>query len=286
MLSDVPVRTIALYSAITGNYEYPGEIVPATIADELSSGVDLFRFTDSVNTDIASSNFGGGRRWRHVQTSPRVLMDPIRSARAIKILGHPLLSQHDVTIWVDNRIKLKIGPEELVDRFLPSHSDVAVPLHSFHGSLAVEFAEILDGWVDDPRRVREQRSAYGQAVPALLEKPVAWTAILIRRNNRAVQAFNALWWEQILRYSRRDQLSFPYVCEIMRDVNVAHFAADNFESDFHEWRRSSDLDRPPHARLWNPQHLSREDLTDELRDSCRMLRARLKKGLTDRNRKR
>lgn len=285
MLTGVPVPSIALYSAVTGNYEHPAEIVPATIADELSGGVDLFRFTDSVNTEIFAPDSGGGVRWRHVQISPRVHMDPIRSARAIKVLGHPLLAQHDVTIWVDNRIRLKIAPEELVERFLPSHSDVAVPLHSFHGSLAVEFAEILDGWVDDPRRVREQRSVYRQAIPGLLEKRVAWTAILIRRNNRAVQAFNALWWEQILRYSRRDQLSFPYVCEMMRDVRVAHFAADNFASDFHEWRRSSDLDRPPHARLWNPQHLSREDLAGELRDSCRMLGARLKKGFMDGNRK-
>ena len=279
----VPDQRIALYSAITGHYERPSEILPATVVERMSNGVDLFRFTDSLDSESNSGNLCGAPHWREVQVPSQLPMDPIRSARAIKILGHPALSQYDVTIWVDNRIQLKIGPEELVERFLPSHSDVAVPLHSFHESLAVEFDKVIAGWVDDPRRVREQRTVYRKAVPALLAEPVSWTAILIRRNNEAVRAFNALWWEQVLRYSRRDQLSFPYACQMTPEVDVEHFAIDNFESDLHEWRLSSDVSRQPRARLWNPQDMSRFDLTSELHDTGRMLMARLKKGLSGRN---
>jgi hypothetical protein len=180
--------------------------------------------------------------------------------------------------WI-NRITLKISPDELVERFLPSDCDIAVPLHSFHESLAAEFDVVLDNWVDDPRRVREQRAVYSKASPALLTQPVSWTAILIRRNNATVDAFNALWSDQLLRYSRRDQLSFPAACEASPAVKVAHFTVDNFESDWHVWRRLPDVGRRPGARLWNPQDMSRQDLTGELRDAGRLLGAVFKKGL-------
>lgn len=285
MLTVVPKARIALYSAITGHYERPSEILPASIVEALPAGVDLFRFTDSVDSSSEPPDTVGSG-WREVHVTPRVPFDPIRSARAIKILGNPALAQYDVTIWVDNRIHLKVSPEELVERFLPSDCDMAVPLHSFHASLAAEFDAILDGWVDDPRRVREQRSVYRRAVPALLAQRVSWTAILIRRNNAAIRTFNALWWEQVLRYSRRDQLSFPYACEMSPGLGVAHFTADNFGTDFHQWRPSSEVGRRQRARLWNPHDLSRADLTAELRDTPRLLIATLGRGLGTRRRPR
>jgi hypothetical protein len=261
---------IALYTATIGKYEHPSQILSHTAADGISSGVDCYRFTDSAAADVNDQNRQAQPPWKAVQHAPRLPTDPIRSARAIKILGDSALSAYDVTVWIDNRVRLKIPAEELVERFLPSDADIAVPLHSYRRSLSDEFDAILSGRFDDPRRVREQRFAYAQAIPHLPARPVYWTAILIRRNNATIRAFNTIWWEQVVRYSRRDQLSFPYACDMVPELGVAPITVDNFESDFHEWRKTSDVGRQSSAGHWSPASLK-----TELIDTARFLKDRL-----------
>lgn len=264
------VKRIALYTAITGQYEARSEVVFPFAAVSTSAKLDLFRFTDVPDSEVIPGKGPSGLRWREVQEEPRLPGDPIRSARAIKILGHPILASYDITVWVDNRIRLKVGPDELVERFLPNGADLAVPLHCHRESLADEFDAVLELRLDDPRRVREQRSAYRRYKPSLLPQPVPWTAILIRRNTPEVQRFNALWWEQVLRYSRRDQLSFSYAREMVPELNISQFEVNNFESEIHQWRRSSDVKRQPDAGRWAPA-----DVKAEVADAARFLGAAL-----------
>lgn len=253
------MQKIALYTAVTGGYEVRSEILSSTVAMSTpTDGVGCFRFADSPDSSGGLERHHGGFRWREVQDDPRVPGDPIRSARALKILGHPLLSSYDVTVWVDNRVRLKIGPAELVERFLPPGADLAVPTHCHRASLADEFDAVLDARLEDPRRVREQRSAYTRQGPSLLAQPVPWTAILIRRNTPAVRRFNSVWWEQVLRYSRRDQLSFSYAQQMVSDVRVVRFPVNNFDSDIHEWRKWSDVKRRAGAGQWRPEDLRTE----------------------------
>lgn len=268
---------IALYSATIGQYEQPTDILSDALVSTSSRRVDRYRFTDAQVNVTTQRTRDAQPRLREIHDDLRVPCDPIRSARAIKILGHSALSEYDVTVWIDNRVRLKKPVEELVQRFLPEGVDLAVPLHSYHRSLSAEFAAVLSGRFDDPRRVREQRSAYAQAAPQLFAQPVYWTAILIRRNTDAVRTFNSIWWEQVLRHSRRDQLSFPYARAVVPNLRLASFAVDNFESDFHEWRNMSDVGRQIGAGQWTPSSLS-----VEVADTARFLKDALKKTSTTR----
>lgn len=247
---------IALYTATTGQYEDPFEILSP--AHSTSSQVDYYRFSDRPVADTDAPSVESLKVWRQVHDAPRVPGDSIRNSRAIKILGHPSLSACDVTVWIDNRVRLKVGADELVERFLPDDADIALPMHSFHGSLSEEFNAVLRDRQDDPRRVREQRSTYMQLMPHLSTLPVYWTAILIRRNNDNVRRFNQIWWEQVLRFSRRDQLSFLYAEQMTPGLVVSPFVVDNSESDFHEWRNVSGVGRAPGAGRWRPASLKVE----------------------------
>ncbi|QEN12683.1 glycosyltransferase domain-containing protein [Mycolicibacterium sp. ELW1] len=271
---------IALYTATIGGYETPTAILPDQDSLDYPAGnIDYYRFEDAsvAAAPVVGQTPSPTSPWTHIQDKERVPGDPIRSARAIKILGHPALSTYDVTVWIDNRVRLKVAVEELVERFLPAGVDVALPLHSYHQSLSEEFEAILHGRFDDPRRVREQKRTYSRTMPNLFAQPVYWTAILIRRNNAAVERFNTIWWEQVLRYSRRDQLSFPYACAATPELSVMPFPADNFESDFHEWRTFSDVGRPPGAGHWKPASLN-----SELFDTARFVKDGIKSAVTAR----
>lgn len=267
---------IALYTALIGNYERPSEMLtPNAVASNGSSGVDFFRFTDATDARNAVVRGDNGLLWHEIHVRPRIPMDPIRSARAIKILGNSLLSDYDATVWIDNRILLKVRPCELLDRVLPSGADLAVPLHSYRDTLAHEFDAIIEGFIDDPHRVREQRLVYSKCAPALLTQQIPWTAILIRRNNPAIHAFSSFWWEQVLRYSRRDQLSFSYACDNFPDLKFAYFSVDNHQSDVHVWPKPSEVGRAPHGGGFSPH-----GLTSEVSDHVRSLKFRLRRQLS------
>jgi hypothetical protein len=62
---------------------------------------------------------------------------------------------------------------------------------------------------DDPELIHRQVFRYTQeGYPA--NNGLAECTVLLRRNTKRLQEFNALWWNEILGGSIRDQISFPY----------------------------------------------------------------------------
>ncbi|WP_164512505.1 glycosyltransferase domain-containing protein [Nocardioides baekrokdamisoli] len=171
--------------------------------------------------------------WRLEHIVPALSEDPIRSARQLKIMGHPVLSAYDESIWVDARVVLKVDPDLIFDEWLAA-ADIAVPLHSYRDSVVSEFAEILRVGLDDSHRVYEQLNHYAVGGLDRLNGPVPWTGIMARRRGPVVDAVMAEWMQHVWRYSRRDQLSFMEAsarCGLTPDL----VEMDNHESDVHTW---------------------------------------------------
>jgi len=55
------------------------------------------------------------------------------------------------------------------------------------------------------------------------------TTYILRRHTGKVEEFNRLWWEEICKGSRRDQLSFDYALWKM-EMKANWFEVDNFDS--------------------------------------------------------
>ncbi|HET6937832.1 MAG TPA: glycosyltransferase domain-containing protein [Nocardioides sp.] len=204
-----------------GGYEAP---LPQPVAAQ--SETDFVCFTD----DPALTS----KDWEIRVLEPAFGADSIRSARAVKILGHSSLAAYDETLWVDNRIKLCVDPAVILDEWL-ARRDLAVPGHSFRANVVTEFQAVLDAGLEDSSRLYEQLTHYAGLQPELLQHPAPWTAIMARRRTPEGDRGMEQWFRHVLRYSRRDQLSF---------VHAMHEAAvpwesidlDNLESPLHEWR--------------------------------------------------
>ena len=179
-----------------GDYEGLNEQPVARSAD-----LDFICFTD--NHSIESQT------WKIIHVEAAWPTDAVRSARALKVLGHPALDEYSRTIWMDNSIVLLSDPS-----FLLSHLEKA-PLvlldHPFRETVADEFAEVIAVGYDDQARVIEQRNAYALVNPRVLEEDVLATGIMVRRRSSEVTTTMRVWMDHILRYSRRDQLSINYV---------------------------------------------------------------------------
>ena len=236
----------AVYRALIGGYEQLREEEVAREADQ-----PFICFTD--DPDLTSST------WQVELVEARLPRDSTRSARALKILGHPLLDDYNETLWIDNTVALRQPPDALFDEWL-ADADVAVPLHSFRSSVLAEAEAVLDAGLDDFARVYEQLSHYLAADGEALEANPHWTGMMARRRTSATSAAMTGWWEDVLRYSRRDQLSFVPAMR-RHGVRVASQPVDSHASPWHEWPVAEGRDpagrgsglrealRPPAARI-------------------------------------
>ncbi len=196
------------------------------------SGIPFICFTD----DPALTS----KTWTIVVVEPRVAGDATRSARFLKIIGHPSLDEYDETLWVDNTVELRQSPHELFDTWLDG-VDVAAPLHSFRASILAEAEAIIDDGFDDFARVYEQMSTYLSTDPDVLEENPHWTGILARRRTAVQDAAMQTWWEHVLRYSRRDQLSFLPAMRA-HGVSLRSVPLEAEASPWHAWPRAEGRD--------------------------------------------
>ena len=94
-----------VYRALIGDYE--------TLREEPvseTSNAEFICFTD--DPDLRSDT------WRLVLVEPLWPHDAVRSARYLKIMGHPLLSEYERSLWVDNKVELLASPDGIVSDWL------------------------------------------------------------------------------------------------------------------------------------------------------------------------
>jgi len=220
----------AVYTALIGKYE---ELLEQPVA--MTTSVRFICLTD--DPDLTSET------WEVHLVEPAFPQDSIRSARALKIRGHPILAEFEETLWIDNTVLLKADPADLLEQWL-SGADFALPTHSYRENIAAEFDVIAGHLIDDPARVNEQRAHYAATDPTVLDQPVHWTAVLARRATPAVQDLMSRWFDEVLRHSRRDQLSIGFAIA-RSEVPLRELRVDNLGSDWHEWPKASGRRREP-----------------------------------------
>ncbi|GAB3037056.1 hypothetical protein GCM10011376_31960 [Nocardioides flavus (ex Wang et al. 2016)] len=246
MTSPTAAPRRAVFRALIGGYEQLREEDVARDSD-----LPFICFTDDPTLTSTT--------WQVELVEARFPRDATRSARALKILGHPLLDDYDETLWVDNTVALLEPPDGLFDEWL-AEGDVAAPLHSHRSSVLAEAEAVLDAGLDDYSRVYEQLTHYLTADAEVLDENPHWTGMLARRRTPASLAAMTGWWEDVLRYSRRDQVSFLPAMR-RHGVRLSSVPIEAHGSRWHEWPCAEGRDRsrsgsglrevlrPPAARI-------------------------------------
>lgn len=223
------------YTILLGGYE---ELLPQPAIR--SSGIDTVCFTD--NPELSSED------WTVRLITPRYPGDIVRSQREIKTRVGRYLAEYGESLYLDNTVLLKRPPEEILDAWL-ADEDIVLNAHSFRERLIDEFDEVVRLNYDDAVRVHEQLWDYACAAPELLDERPLWTGLMARRHSAKTHSAMEIWHEQILRYSRRDQLSVGYAFRLA-SCRVRVLTHDNFDSPWHSWavdpsRKVAQGKRPP-----------------------------------------
>ena len=217
-----------VYTTLFGDYELINE---QEVAKE--SDIDFLCYTD--NPDLQSDT------WKILYTEPIFPLDPIRNSRFVKICTHRYLPDYDSSLYIDNSVKLLVKPEIIFNDLLYPEVSFVLMKHSFRDTVLDEFNEVNRLKYEFLDRLLEQLNDYNLVYPNILMKKPYWTGFLIRRhNNSLLNKAMEDWFFQILRYSRRDQLSLNYIVENY-NLNVSSLDMDNHLSIYHKWPTSNRL---------------------------------------------
>jgi hypothetical protein len=133
--------------------------------------------------------------------------DPVRTARYHKHNPHLLFPECRTSIWLD-------ATHWPCSDLLPllnciDENDIAAMKHFGRNSSAAEAKACAEANADQPATILEQWERYRQkGFPDDLG--LFSTTCLIRRHTPKMVELQRLWWEEIQRGSRRDQISFTY----------------------------------------------------------------------------
>lgn len=238
-------KSICVFTSLMGDYEQLNDQ-----ADCVREDVDFFCFS---STDLEPSD-----TWNIIRTDPEYPADMPRSQRHIKLIQHPIVAMYDYTIYIDNSVLLKSSPQKLVsDTLCEGKYDLAIGEHSYRNSVLEEFKAVSDLAYDEQAVILGQLRAYA-AFPEILSQKPYWGGMIIRRNGvPAVERMMRVWMDQILLYSRRDQLSANMAVS-KSGVKVNSLKFNNNLSPYHSW---------PHV-TGRQNKMSLSDMAREISDAA------------------
>lgn len=188
---------IAIYTAISGGYDSLKD------PEHVSEHADYFVFTDG---EVPEDSIWQPRPFEFVSH------DPTRTARFIKTHPHLYFKDYDWAIWMDANLQLVASPDELVPP-----SDSGETFLTWHHPLR-------DCVYDEGRECIERSKDKSSGIEAQLESLRARgypehaglfeTSVLVAKmNDDKVEEMLKIWWAEISRWSKRDQLSLPVAVE-------------------------------------------------------------------------
>lgn len=191
------VREIVVYTVVTGGYD---RLRPAR------GKAAWLCFTDGSAREAPP--------WRFVPVPACETVDErIRQAREIKLRPHAFLPAHRISVWIDANLELRVPPRRLAafvdqeDMATFAYPDTFGPRDCAYQ----EAAACIMRHKDDPARITAQMTRYRKGgFPE--HAGLAETSIVVRRDTPGSRAFSEVWWEELKKGSRRDQLSFNFAC--------------------------------------------------------------------------
>jgi len=198
-------RKVVVYTAIFG--EHDNLLLP----ERIDPGVDYVCFTDRPR------NTYGVWQMRMV---PYRHPDPTRIARYVKLHPHELFPAHAIAIWLDANIILKGDLWAYVDLICRKGGDLGLVSHPHRTCFYEEAEACMQLRKDAVGAIQEQVAHYRErGLPENLPLYETGFMIVPLGSDRAREAL-VMWWQQIERFSRRDQLGLAWVSHACPELRI------------------------------------------------------------------
>lgn len=189
-------KSIVIYTAITGDYDILKE--PTIRTDDLT-------YVCLTNNPHIKSNI-----W-NVEYIQDTAMDNVHLARHIKLNPHLYFKDYEISIWVDGKYQIINDLRRYVQYYKKQSSILCFP-HPERECICEELGACIFYNKGNSKDMIVQVADYikdGYSMKAGLYE----TGCMVRiHNDDLVKKIMNEWECEIINYSFRDQLSFPYIC--------------------------------------------------------------------------
>ncbi|KAJ6812020.1 uncharacterized protein M6B38_152255 [Iris pallida] len=168
-------------------------------------------------------------KWRIVVVKDLPFSDQRLNGKIPKMLSHRLFPQARYSIWVDSKSQFRRDPVGVLEALLwRTNSILAISEHGARSNLYEEAKAVVHKNKATPEEVEVQLNQYRQdGIPEDRrfngKKALAEASIIVREHNPLTNLFMCLWFNEVVRFTSRDQLSFPYVLRRLQMPGVNMF---------------------------------------------------------------
>ena len=219
------MKKICVYTCITGDYDNLCEII------KKEAGIDYICYTN--NKKIKS------KTWKVIYINDNE--DNIRIARKYKILGSDyIIGNYDISVWVDGNFQIKDNVRKFISNLcnLDRYSFITFK-HSKRDCIYDEAKKCIELGKDKKDIINKQMKVYqNDNYPA--HNGLAETGIIVRnlRNNDVIKLCQ-IWYEQIQKYSFRDQLSFNYCASKIKNLKIKYINRSIYDNGYFYYEKHS-----------------------------------------------
>ncbi|XP_022753255.1 uncharacterized protein LOC111301682 isoform X3 [Durio zibethinus] len=213
---------IIVASAIFGNYDIIQQ--PRNISEEAKKNIPFYMFIDEEteaymkNESILDSSKRVGL-WRIVVSHNVPYSDARRNGKVPKLLLHRIFPNVRYSIWIDGKLQLVVDPYQILERFLwRQNANFAISRHYRRFDVFVEAEANKAAGKYDNSSIDEQVDFYkSEGLTPYSEAKLPITSdvpegcVLIKEHIPVTNLFTCLWFNEVDRFTSRDQLSFAIV---------------------------------------------------------------------------
>ncbi|KAH7287682.1 hypothetical protein KP509_32G069300 [Ceratopteris richardii] len=280
---------VVVASAIFGNYDRLKQ--PVNVSKESSKRVCFFMFVDEETHQHLDTYEIEHGIWRVVIVRNLAYEDARRNGKIPKLLLHRLFPNAKFSLWIDGKLKLVVDPYQVLERFLWRRNvNIALSRHYRRFDVFVEAEANKAARKYDNATIDAQIAFYQSEglVPynrkkSLFPSDVPEGCVIIREHTPVTNLFMCLWFNEVDRFTSRDQLSFaavrdkligkiPLRLSMFLDCERRNFVVQEYHRDILEQRsislmhsavRSTDptfLTSKRHRRSSNRQKIGSESI--------------------------
>ncbi|XP_008226632.1 PREDICTED: uncharacterized protein LOC103326206 [Prunus mume] len=222
---------IIVASAVFGNYDIIQQ--PKNISEFSRKNVPFYMFIDEETEAYMknSSVLGNSKRvglWRIIVVRNVPYSDARRNGKVPKLLLHRLFPNVRYSLWIDGKLQLVVDPYQILERFLwRQNANFAISRHYRRYDVFEEAEANKAAGKYDNSTINEQIDFYikeGLQPYSVAKFPITSDVpegcVIIKEHIPITNLFTCNWFNEVDRFTSRDQLSFSTVRDkIMGKVN-------------------------------------------------------------------
>ncbi|KAK1562369.1 hypothetical protein Q3G72_010818 [Acer saccharum] len=226
---------IVVYSCIFGSFDFLRKPARNKISEFSLKNLCFVLFVDekSLSTLSLEGNNPDDRGyidlWRVVIVRNLPFDNMPKNPKVAKFLGHRLFPSARYSIWIDSKVRLEADPMLMIERFLwRTRSEYAISNHYVRYDVWEEAARNLFLKKVNVAAVDEQLAVYEsdgltKFDPSnpnnLLPSYNPESCLIIRAHTPMSNLYSCVWFNEVVRFTNRDQISFAYAYVKLRRMN-------------------------------------------------------------------